>query len=207
MVNRIGLDGASIDHKTFVNESKEFKRRDIDIHDHAAGLREVSKLLTDSEIGVIRDPAEIEVVGHRVVHGGESFTDTIVINQEVKDKIKKLFPLAPLHNPPNYLGIEVAEKIFFNATQVAVFDTAFHQTMPPVAYRMAIPRELYEKDGIRAYGFHGTSHKYVAAKTAAWLKLEMHRLITIHLGNGCSICAIRDGKCVDTSMGLGPMNG
>ena len=112
IVDRIGLDGASIDHKTFVNESKEFKRRDIDIHDHAAGLREVSKLLTDSEIGVIRDPAEIEVVGHRVVHGGESFTDTIVINQEVKDKIKKLFPLAPLHNPPNYLGIEVAEKNF-----------------------------------------------------------------------------------------------
>ena len=207
IVDRIGLEGASIDHKTFVSESKEFKRRDIDIRDHAAGLHEVAKLLTDSEIGVIRDPADIEVVGHRVVHGGESFTDTIVINQEVKDKIKKLFPLAPLHNPPNYLGIEVAEKIFYNAKQVAVFDTAFHQTMPPVAYRMAIPRELYEKEGIRAYGFHGTSHKYVAAKTAAWLKLEKHRLITIHLGNGCSICAIRDGKCLDTSMGLGPMNG
>lgn len=207
IVDRIGLKNTTIAHKTFVGEHAQASREGVDIPDHAAGLREVSKLLTDDRIGVISDPGQIDVVGHRVVHGGESFSDTIVINGEVKEKIRKLFPLAPLHNPPNYLGIEVAEEIFPGARQVAVFDTAFHQTMPPVAYRMAIPTRLYNDEGIRAYGFHGTSHKYVAKKAAAYLKLETHRLISIHLGNGCSICAIRDGICIDTSMGLGPMNG
>jgi len=206
-VDRIGLKSTTIAHKTFVGEHAQASREGIDIPDHAAGLREVSKLLTDDRIGVISDPGQIDVVGHRVVHGGESFSDTIVINREVKEKIKKLFPLAPLHNPPNYLGIEVAEQIFPEARQVAVFDTAFHQTMPPIAYRMAIPTKLYNDEGIRAYGFHGTSHKYVAEKAAAYLKPDAHRLISIHLGNGCSICAIKDGICIDTSMGLGPMNG
>jgi len=207
MVDRIGQEGSSIHYKTFLNERGQDQKENIPIKDHASGLKEVSRLLTDPEIGVIRDPNEIDVVGHRVVHGGESFSDTIIISQEVKEKIKKLFPLAPLHNPPNYLGIEVAEEIFPGAKQVAVFDTAFHQTMPPVAYRMAIPREFYDEHGIRAYGFHGTSHKYVSEKAAIYLKKKDSRIITIHLGNGCSMSAVKDGVCVDTSMGLGPMNG
>ncbi len=207
LIDRIGLDGSLIKHKTFVNKVESVRKINIPIKDHAAGLAEAAKLLTDLEIGVIRNPDEIHVVGHRVVHGGESFSKTMIITQEVKDKIKKLFPLAPLHNPPNYLGIEVAEKIFNKAKQVAVFDTAFHQTMPPVAYRMAIPKELYDQHQIRTYGFHGTSHKYVSAKAAQYLEKKDASIITIHLGNGCSMTAVKNGECVDTSMGLGPMNG
>ncbi len=207
MVDRIGLEGSSIHYKTFAKEGGQDWKENISIRDHASGLKEVSRLLTDLKLGVISDPHEIEVVGHRVVHGGESFSDTIIISREVKEKIKKLFPLAPLHNPPNYLGIEVAEEIFSKAKQVAVFDTAFHQTMPPVAYRMAIPREFYDEHGIRAYGFHGTSHKYVSEQAASYLNKKDAKIITIHLGNGCSMSAIRNGVCVDTSMGLGPMNG
>ncbi len=207
LIDRIGLDGSLIKHKTFANKVESVRKINIPIKDHAAGLAEAAKLLTDLEIGVIRNPDEIHVVGHRVVHGGESFSKTMIITQEVKDKIKKLFPLAPLHNPPNYLGIEVAEKIFNKAKQVAVFDTAFHQTMPPVAYRMAIPKELYDQHQIRAYGFHGTSHKYVSEKAAQYLEKKDASIITIHLGNGCSMTAVKNGECVDTSMGLGPMNG
>ncbi len=206
-VDRIGLAGSNIQHKTFNQEAGQVKKVNIPIADHAVGLTEVSRLLTDPEIGVIRDHKEIEVVGHRVVHGGETFSSTMVISKAVKEKIKKLFPLAPLHNPPNYLGIEVAERIFSHAKQVAVFDTAFHQTMPPVSYRMAIPKELYDKHGIRAYGFHGTSHKYVSEKATAYLQNKNSKIITIHLGNGCSMSAVQNGVCVDTSMGLGPMNG
>jgi acetate kinase len=131
----------------------------------------------------------------------------MIITEEVKAKIKQLFPLAPLHNPPNYLGIEVAEKIFPTAKQVAVFDTAFHQTMPPVAYRFAIPNEFYDKYQVRAYGFHGTSHKYVSERAAAYLDKKESKIITMHLGNGCSMAAVKNGQCVDTTMGLGPMNG
>jgi acetate kinase len=207
MIDRIGQEGSTIHHKTFVQEREQARKESLSIRDHAAGLTEVSRLLTDPEIGVIQDPKEIDVVGHRVVHGGESFSRTMVISEEVKEKIKKLFPLAPLHNPPNYLGIDVAEKIFASAKQVAVFDTAFHQTMPPVAYRMAIPREFYTDHGIRAYGFHGTSHKYVSEKASAYLQKQDSKIITIHLGNGCSMSAVQNGICVDTSMGLGPMNG
>ena len=207
LIDRIGLEGASIQHKIFRNGTDEVIKETLPLPDHAAGLREVARLLTDSRIGVIADPAEIDIVGHRVVHGGESFAKTSIITQEVKDKIRKLFPLAPLHNPPNYLGIEVAETIFTAAKQVAVFDTAFHQTMPPVAYRMAIPRQYYDEHGIRAYGFHGTSHKYVSEKAIQHLGLSSSRIVTVHLGNGCSITAVKDGVCVDTSMGFGPMNG
>ncbi len=207
LIERIGLEGSVITHKTFVNGDSKSKKVQIAIPDHATGLREAARLLTDQEIGVISSPDEIEVVGHRVVHGGESFSDTIIINDAVKDKIKSLFPLAPLHNPPNYLGIEVSEDVFKSARQVAVFDTAFHQTIPPVAYRIAIPNEFYQKHGIRNYGFHGTSHKYVSARAADYLKKKDAKLITIHLGNGCSMCAVRNGECVDTSMGFGPMNG
>jgi len=207
LIDRIGLEESVIHHKTLIYEREQFRKETIPVRDHAAGLRAVSRLLTDAEIGVIKDPAEIDVVGHRVVHGGESFSNTMIITEEVMEKIKKLFPLAPLHNPPNYLGIEVAEQIFSTARQVAVFDTAFHQTMPPVAYRIAIPREFYTEHGIRAYGFHGTSHKYVSEQAAAYLQKKDSRIITIHLGNGCSMCAIQNGICIDTSMGLGPMNG
>ncbi|HEX6893082.1 MAG TPA: acetate kinase, partial [Chryseolinea sp.] len=207
IVDRIGLDSSTIEHKTFRSEKEQRRKESILVRDHATGLKEVARLLVDPEIGVIRDPKEIDVVGHRVVHGGESFSNTIVISDEVKEKIKELFPLAPLHNPPNYLGIEVAEQIFSGAKQVAVFDTAFHQTMPPVAYRMAIPKTFYDEHGIRAYGFHGTSHKYVSEKAVKYLQMEESKIITVHLGNGCSMSAIKNGVCVDTSMGFGPMNG
>lgn len=207
LIDRIGLDESVIQHKTFPEGREHVRRETIKLKDHAAGLQEVARLLTDATIGVIRNPGEIDVVGHRVVHGGETFSKTMIITNAVKEKIKKLFPLAPLHNPPNYLGIEVAEKVFANAKQVAVFDTAFHQTMPPVAYRYAIPKAFYDQHQIRAYGFHGTSHKYVSARATEYLQNKNARLITIHLGNGCSICAINNGECVDTSMGFGPMNG
>jgi len=207
LVDRIGIDGASINHKIFKSQGEEVIKETLSIPDHAAGLQEVSRLLTDATVGVIRDPKEIDVVGHRVVHGGESFARTMIITEEVKAKVKKLFPLAPLHNPPNYLGIEVAEKIFTSAKQIAVFDTAFHQTMPPVAYRIAIPNSFYDEHGIRNYGFHGTSHKYVSSKAIEYLKKKESKIITVHLGNGCSVSAVKDGVCIDTSMGLGPMNG
>jgi acetate kinase len=141
------------------------------------------------------------------VHGGESFASTTIITKEVKEEIKKLFSLAPLHNPANYLGIEVAEKIFKKAKQIAVFDTAFHQTMPEKAFRYAIPQNLYTDMGIRAYGFHGTSHKYVTDQTLQYLNNKKAKIITIHLGNGCSMAAVDGGKCVDTSMGFGPLSG
>ncbi|HYF69426.1 MAG TPA: acetate kinase [Ohtaekwangia sp.] len=207
LIDRIGLEGASIYHKIFKPAGEEKIKQVMPIRDHAVGLLEVSRLLTDEKIGVIRDPAEIDIVGHRVVHGGETFSNTTIITAEVKEKIKTLFPLAPLHNPPNYLGIDVAEDIFSVAKQVAVFDTAFHQTMPPVAYRIAIPKSFYDEYGIRNYGFHGTSHKYVSEKAIAYMKKEQSKLIIIHLGNGCSMTAVRDGICIDTSMGFGPMNG
>ena len=207
MVDRIGQEGSTIQHKTFLNGVEQVRKQQITITDHAAGLTEAARLLTDREIGVIKNPEEIDVVGHRVVHGGESFSKTMIITEAVKKEIKKLFPLAPLHNPPNYLGIEVAEKIFQRAKQVAVFDTAFHQTMPPVAYRYAIPKSFYIEHQIRAYGFHGTSHKYVSEKAAEYLQNKDAKIITIHLGNGCSMAAVKNGECVDTTMGLGPMNG
>lgn len=207
LVDRIGLEGSKVEHKSFLPQGEVKKVLEIPVPHHSVGLKEVAKLLTDAEVGVISDPSEVEVVGHRVVHGGEKFASTQVITPEIKAKIKALFPLAPLHNPANYLGIEVAENIFTHAQQIAVFDTAFHQTMPAQAYRMAIPNELYTENGIRAYGFHGTSHKYVSERAGEFLKKTDAKLITIHLGNGCSMTAVEGGKCVDTSMGLGPMNG
>lgn len=206
-IDRIGLQKSTIIHKTYPKGKEQVMKQDIEIADHTAGLQRVVKLLTDGAIGVINDPSAIAVVGHRVVHGGESFAGTMVISAEVKKAIKKLCSLAPLHNPSNLLGIEVAEKFFPKAKQVAVFDTAFHQTIPPKAFRFAIPDKFYQNHAIRAYGFHGTSHKYVSQKAIAYLKKPTSKIITIHLGNGCSISAIENGKCVDTSMGLGPMNG
>ena len=208
LVERIGLENAVITHKTFKGgELLNKKEITMEIDDHTAGLTEVAKLLTDKEIGVISDPSEIQAVGHRLVHGGESFAVTTYITPAVKEQIKKLFPLAPLHNPANYIGVEVAEKVFTSAKQVGVFDTAFHQTMPQVAFRYSIPNEFYLTHGIRAYGFHGTSHKYVSEQAAEYLGKPKAKIITIHLGNGCSMAAVDGGKCLDTSMGLGPMNG
>ncbi|MGN6800850.1 MAG: acetate/propionate family kinase [Ginsengibacter sp.] len=207
IVERIGQDEGDIIHKTFQAGKEKVKRLELKIEDHGKGLQEVVSLLTDADNGVIKDPSAIDTVGHRVVHGGESFAATTIITPEVKDKIKRLFPLAPLHNPPNYLGIEVAEQLFPDATQVAVFDTAFHQTIPENAFRYAIPPKFYYENGVRVYGFHGTSHKYVSAKAIEYLQNEKAKIITIHLGNGCSMTAVKDGKSVDTSMGFGPMNG
>lgn len=207
LVERIGMTNASINHKTIKGIEEKILKEILEIDDHAAGLKEVARLLIDKEVGVISNPDEIEVVGHRVVHGGDIFTATTVINEAVKTELKKLFPLGPLHLPANYTGIIVAEKIFEKAIQVAVFDTAFHQTMPPKAFRYAIPKELYTAHSIRAYGFHGTSHKYVSEKATEYLQKPNAKIITIHLGNGCSMAAIDAGKCLDTSMGLGPLDG
>jgi len=207
LVERIGLDDSVVTHKLFLNGEQKTIYRQLDIPDHESGLKQVAEMLTDPEIGVIRNPEEIEAVGHRVVHGGESFSSTTVITPEVKSQIKRLFSLAPLHNPANYLGIDVSEKIFTKAKQIAVFDTAFHQTIPAEAYRYAIPHSFYKELGIRVYGFHGTSHKYVSEKACEYLQNPLAKLITIHLGNGCSMTAVNAGKSIDTSMGFGPLNG
>ena len=207
LVERIGLEGSLITHKLIAKGEEKIISRRLDLPDHESGLKEVAHMLTDPEIGVIHNPQEIEAVGHRVVHGGESFASTTVITPEVKSEIKKLFSLAPLHNPANYLGIEVSEKIFTKAKQIAVFDTAFHQTLPEKAYRYAIPRSFYKEHGIRVYGFHGTSHKYVSKKASEYLQNPLVKLITVHLGNGCSMTAVDAGKSMDTSMGFGPLNG
>jgi acetate kinase len=203
MAERIGLENSKI---TFKSEDHELEEV-LNIPDHHTGLKKIASFLMDEKTGVIKNADEINAVGHRVVHGGSSFSKTVEIDDKVKDKIKELFELAPLHNPPNYQGIEVAEKIFPQAKQIAVFDTAFHQTMPEVAYRYAIPNHFLEENQIRVYGFHGTSHKFVSEKANEYLKKEKSKIITIHLGNGCSITAIQDGKSIDHSLGFGPMNG
>lgn len=207
LVERIGLKEGIITHKTFIGGKKNKTIETFPIPNHTVGLKRVAELLTDKKIGVIADPSEIKAVGHRVVHGAETFTKTVVITGEVKNKVRQLFPLAPLHNPANLTGIEVAEEVFPNATQIAVFDTAFHQTMPEVAFRYAIPENMYTEFGIRKYGFHGTSHKYVSEKATEYLGDPKAKIITIHLGNGASIAAVDGGICIDTTMGMGPLNG
>ncbi|WP_166965071.1 acetate/propionate family kinase [Yeosuana marina] len=206
LVERIGLDGALITYK-----SGEFKMtKEVEVPDHETGLLQITNFLLDKKFGVIDDKDKINIVGHRVVHGGKTFSKTVEITPEIKNKIESLIPLAPLHNPPNLKGIEVAEKVFKKAKQVAVFDTAFFQTMPQKAYQYAIPKEFLDDNDIRAYGFHGTSHKYVSEKSIQYLKdhnFDHSRIITIHLGNGCSITAVKDGKAIDHSLGMGPANG
>ena len=202
MIDRIGLETSNLTYKT----NKDSLEERIPIANHKTGLEKIAQLLLDKSIGVIKSTQEIEAVGHRVVHGGASFSNTVMISDAIKEKIKQLFELAPLHNPANLEGIMVAEEVFASAKQVAVFDTAFHQTMPEVAYRYAIPNYLLTENKIRAYGFHGTSHKYVSEKAIGFLE-KSNKIISIHLGNGCSITAIKDGKSMDHSMGFGPMNG
>lgn len=207
LVERIGIEGSFIKHSVFVDSEKHTTSKEAFIATHADALSQVLELLKEGEYPVINSPDDIAAVGHRVVHGGEHFSGATIINDTVKAQIKKLFSLAPLHNPVNYKCIEVAEQTFRNATQVAVFDTAFHQTIPEEAYRYAIPESYYKEQGIRVYGFHGTSHKYVADQALQLLNNDSAKLISIHLGNGCSITAIKDGKSIDTSMGFGPLSG
>lgn len=207
LVERIGLNNGAITHKVYLNGIEKRVDLTMDIPDHEFGMNQVGKLLTEPGIGVIQRPEEIGIVGHRIVHGGESLTKPTIITPEVKNEIKKLFPLAPLHNPGHYQGILVAEKLFTRATHIAVFDTAFHQTLPEKAFRYAIPNDLYNQHGIRVYGFHGISHKYVAHSAIKYLNLPDAKVITIHLGNGCSMAAVNAGQCVDTSMGLTPLDG
>lgn len=207
LVERIGLETSNITHKVYLNGEEKVTKKTLELPDHDAGMLEVGHLLTAEGIAVIHDPSEIDAVGHRIVHGGESFSKTAVITDEVKDEIKKLSALAPLHNPAHSIGINVAQKIFSRATHVAVFDTAFHQTMPEKAFRYAIPEKYYKENGVRVYGFHGTSHKYVSEQAAAFINKPDAKIITVHLGNGCSMAAVDGGKCVDTTMGLGPLDG
>lgn len=203
LVERIGMQDAVFTHEKGTLEHNEV----CPILDHTVALKKVEAALMHSEYGVLKNVDEIDAVGHRVVHGGSRFTKTVLVNKEVKDNIKELFALAPLHNPANLTGIEVAESVFKNAKQAAIFDTAFHQTMPQEAYQYAIPNKYLEEDEIRAYGFHGTSHKYVSEQAIQHLATKKNSIITIHLGNGCSISAVKDGKCIEHSMGLGPSNG
>lgn len=207
IVERIGLDNASISHSVYLN-GKEIKRQlPATIPDHHVGMQEVGRLLTDPEYGVISHPGDIQVVGHRIVHGGEKLTRPTVITENVKKEIKRLFSLAPLHNPGHYQGIEVAQQLFHQATHIAVFDTAFHQTLPEKAFRYAIPQNFYADQGIRVYGFHGISHQYVSKKAMEFLDRPDAKIITVHLGNGCSMAAINAGKSIDTTMGLTPLDG
>ncbi|WP_310595060.1 acetate kinase [Flavobacterium sp.] len=206
MIDRIGLDNSNFLYSTQKNQVEET----LAVPDHTIGLEKIAALLLDEKVGVIKSTSEIQAVGHRVVHGGSDFSDTVVITDEVKDKIKQLFDLAPLHNPANLEGITVAETIFSSAKQVAVFDTAFHQTIPVVAHKYAIPNSFLTDNKIRVYGFHGTSHKYVSEKAIDYLQQHncaASKIITIHLGNGCSMTAIQDGKSIDHTLGFGPMNG
>jgi acetate kinase len=203
MVERIGLDGSRIQLKVNDEEFEELRS----IKNHEQGLEMVAGILLEPTVGLLKDADEIDAVGHRVVHGGSSFSKTVLIDEDVKEKIKELFSLAPLHNPHNFKGIEVSEKIFKRASQIAVFDTAFHQRMPDEAFRFAIPEALYSDHNIRAYGFHGTSHRYVSKEAIAYLDKDDSKIITVHLGNGCSITAIKNGKSIEHSLGFGPMNG
>lgn len=207
LVERIGLAGGKMVHRISSGAREEIKETNHSLPDHGTALLEVTRQLTNPEVGLIKSAGEIDAVGHRVVHGGETFAATTRITDEVKSKIRDLISLAPLHNPANLSGIEVAERLFPGAVQVAVFDTAFHQTMPEVAFRYAIPRTFYTHEKIRAYGFHGTSHKYVTEQATSLLKKPDAKLVSIHLGNGCSMAAVRAGKSMDTSMGFGPVGG
>ena len=206
LCDRIGIDNSFIKHtKTGIDTIVI----DKDMVNHKSAMKEVVRVLTDEKVGVIKDMSEIKAVGHRVVHGGEKFHDSVIIDDNVMNAIRECIELAPLHNPPNITGIEACRNIMPEIPMIAVFDTAFHQTMPRHAYLYALPYEIYEKYGVRKYGFHGTSHKYVAQRAAVMLKrpLEELKLISCHLGNGASVCAIKYGKSVETSMGFTPLAG
>ena len=203
LCERIGIDGRLNHTKSGCDKIV----KDIPMPTHSEAIAATLQILQDAEVGVIKSVDEIDAVGHRVLHGGMEFFASCVIDDDVIAAIKKCIPLGPLHNPANLMGIEACQAVMPTTPQVAVFDTAFHMTMPPKAYRYAIPTEYYENDSIRRYGFHGTSHKYVAKRTAELVGKKEFKMVNCHLGNGSSMAAIKDGKCQDTTMGLSPLAG
>jgi acetate kinase len=206
LVERIGMDGSVINHEK-IGEDKISTL--VPMKDHKDAIAQVLAALQDPEHGVIKDMSEIGAVGHRVVHAGEKYANSVLITDEVIKVLEECVELAPLHNPPNLLGIAACKELMPSTPMVAVFDTAFHQTMPPESYIYALPYEYYEKYRVRRYGFHGTSHRYVTERAASMLgkPAEELKIITCHLGNGASLAAVKNGKCFDTSMGLTPLEG
>ncbi len=206
LVERIGMDGSVITHEKI---GLEKVKTEVPMKDHKDAIEQVLKAVQDPEFGVVKSMDEIGAVGHRVVHAGEKFASSVLITEEVIKALEECVELAPLHNPPNLLGIAACQELMPDTPMVGVFDTAFHQTMPPESYIYAIPYEYYQKYGIRRYGFHGTSHKYVAERASKILNTDIGdlKLITCHLGNGASVSAIKRGKCIDTSMGFTPLEG
>ena len=208
LCERIGIDGR-FTYKPQLAGKEAIKEAEVAMPTHSEAIQTVLDALVDAKNGVVKSMKEIDAVGHRVVHGGEKFAQSVVITDEVMKAIEECNPLAPLHNPANIIGIKACQKLMHGVPMVAVFDTAFHQTMPPVAYTYALPYEYYEKDAVRRYGFHGTSHKYVSQRAADMLGKPASelKLISCHLGNGSSVTAIDGGKSVDTSMGFTPLAG
>ncbi len=206
LCDRIGIENSFLKQTKTGCDAQIIEK---DMPDHKVAIQEVIHALTDPDIGVISNMSEIIAVGHRVVHGGEKFHDSVIIDDKVLQAIKDCIDIAPLHNPPNIIGIEACQQIMPDTPMVAVFDTAFHQSMPQYAYLYALPYEIYQKYGVRKYGFHGTSHKYVAQRAAAMLgkSMEELKMVSCHLGNGASICAIRNGRSIETSMGFTPLAG
>ena len=206
LVERIGLEMGEVTHRPSGKDKLVISKP---VPDHTEGIKSVLGLLTDPGHGVLKSLDQIEAVGHRVAHGGELFPESCVVDDKVIEGIRSLCELAPLHNPANLLGIEAVKKLLPQVPQVAVFDTSFHQTMPDYAYMYAIPYELYEKYGVRRYGFHGTSHKFVAYRACEFLGMDIanSKIVTCHLGNGGSVTAVLNGKSVDTSMGFTPVEG
>jgi len=206
IVERIGIEGSILTHKPTGKAKYEVEQT---MPDHNVAVKLVLDALIDATHGVIKDSSEITAVGHRVLHAGKYYSDSIIVNEDVKQVVRDCFDLGPLHNPANLIGIEACEAAMPGVPNIAVFDTAFHGTMPPKAYLYAIPREYYEKYDVRRYGFHGTSHSFVSKETIkfAGLDKDNSKVIVAHLGNGASISAVVNGKCVDTSMGLTPLEG
>ena len=206
LVEKIGIDGSVITHEKI---GMDKFRLETPMANHEDAIAQVLAAIQDPEHGVVKDMSEIGAVGHRVVHGGEKYADSVLITEKVMKDIEECCDIAPLHNPPNIAGINACKALMPNTPMVAVFDTAFHQTMPPESYLYAIPYEYYTKYHIRRYGFHGTSHKYVSRRAAEMLNVDLEdlKIITCHLGNGASVSAIKYGKCIDTSMGFTPLEG
>jgi len=203
---KIGLPGGFLKFKR-ADGSKE--TIDLGQTDHLGAIKAILNVLTDPKEGCIKSYDEIDAVGHRLVHGGDKFSQSVIIDEAVKEKMRECYDIAPLHNPANMIGIEAITAIMPDVPQVGVFDTAFHQTMPPKAYMYALPYKYYTEDGVRRYGFHGTSHRYVSQRVCEFLGVDINkqRIITCHIGNGASMAAVVGGKCIDTSMGLTPVEG
>ncbi|MGE5397811.1 MAG: acetate/propionate family kinase [Chitinophagales bacterium] len=206
LVDRVGIPGTVLKHEPAGKDEVVIKK---DLPDHTAGMKLVLEVLVNPEYGIIEKMSDIGAVGHRVVHGGEGFADSTVIDDKVKQVIRECFEVAPLHNPPNLMGIEACQELMPDVKHVAVFDTAFHQSMTAANYMYALPYDVYEKFKVRRYGFHGTSHFYVSHRAADMLgkPFEECKIITLHLGNGASMAAIKDGRVIDTSMGFTPLEG